>query len=72
MLRCSPRCRTGVWREDPAEEEERPADLCRLINLLCRLINLLCRLINLCWALPLAGYGRNEDKAAKGRAATRP
>ena len=65
MLRCSPRCRTGVWREDPAEEEERPADLCRLINLLCRLINL-------CWALPLAGYGRNEDKAAKGRAATRP
>jgi hypothetical protein len=65
MLRCSPRCRTGVWREDPAEEEERPADLCRLINLLCRLINLCC-------ALPLAGYGRNEDKAAKGRAATRP
>jgi hypothetical protein len=33
MLRCSPRCRTGGWREDPAEEEERPADLCRLINL---------------------------------------
>jgi hypothetical protein len=58
MLWRSPRCRTGGWREDPAEEEERPADLCRLINLRC--------------ALPLAGYGLNEDKAAKGRAATRP
>jgi hypothetical protein len=27
------RCRTGGWREDPAEEEERRADLYRLINL---------------------------------------
>jgi hypothetical protein len=33
MLRRSPRCRTGGWREDPAEEEERPAEPYGLINL---------------------------------------
>jgi hypothetical protein len=56
MLWRSPRCRTGGWSEDPAEEEERPADLCRLINL--RFDQLALRLA--------AGYGLSEEKAAKG------
>jgi hypothetical protein len=39
LLDCSPDLNSpvlaqrGRWREDPAEEEKRPADWCRLINL---------------------------------------